>query len=62
MQMFFELSTCRAIGMAGFGPIPATAIWAYVDRYRLPDWTIDAIYSLDAAWLARMRKAAPDPG
>jgi hypothetical protein len=57
--MFFELSTCRAIGAGVLGPIPATAIWAYVDRYRLPDWTIDAIFSLDSAWLSRMRKAAP---
>jgi hypothetical protein len=57
--MFFELSTCRAFGMGGVGPIPATAIWAYVDRYRLPDWTCDAIFSLDAAWLARRVTAAP---
>jgi hypothetical protein len=57
-QMFHELSTCRAIGSAGIGPIPATAIWAYVDRYRMPDWTIDAIFSLDAAWLTRMRAGA----
>lgn len=33
------------------GPIPATAIWAYVDRYGLPEWTVDAIYSLDASWM-----------
>lgn len=51
-RAFQELQTCRAIGFGVLGPIPLTAIWEYVDRYALPDWTIDAIFSLDAAWRA----------
>lgn len=63
LQAFWELSTCRPLGFGLVGPIPATAIFAYVDRYRLPDWTIDAIYSLDSAWLGRQRRQATDaPG
>jgi hypothetical protein len=58
-RLFFELSTCRPIGFGGAGPIPATAVWAAVDRYGLPDWATDAIYSIDATWLARQRKAPP---
>jgi hypothetical protein len=58
-SLFFELSTCRALGPGGFGPIPVTAIWAGVDRYGLPQWSIDAVISIDAAWLTRQRKAAP---
>jgi len=36
--------------MGVLGPIPLTAIWEYVDRYALPDWTIDALFTLDATW------------
>lgn len=54
-RAFQELHTCRAIGFGTLGPIPLTAIWEYVDRYQLPDWTIDAIFSLDACWQAQER-------
>lgn len=59
--LFFELSTCRAMGFGGLGPIPATAVWQAVDRYGLPEWAADAVYSLDAVYLARQRRAAPAP-
>jgi hypothetical protein len=44
------------------GPIPITAIWAYVDRYELPEWTVDAMISLDAAWRAAETPAAAVEG
>lgn len=49
-RAFQELQTCRALGFGAVGPIPLPAIWAYVDRYQLPEWTVDAIISLDAEW------------
>lgn len=61
-MLFYELSTCRPLGAAGPGPIPATAIWQAEDRYPLPAWTAAAIYSLDAAYLTLRRKAAPIEG
>lgn len=60
-RAFQELATCRTFGMGVVGPIPLTAIWAYIDRYSLPEWTIDAIFSLDAAWRAGERQRAPAP-
>lgn len=61
-SLFFELSTCRSVGMGGLGPIPATAIWHAEDRFALPGWVGAAIHSIDAAYLARHRKAAPGDG
>lgn len=56
--MWCELGTCRQMG-AALGPIPITASWAYVDRYHLPEWAVDAMITLDAAWReAEARKAA----
>lgn len=49
------------IGMGAVGPIPLTAIWEYVDRYALPAWTIDAIFSLEAAWRAEEQRRAELP-
>jgi hypothetical protein len=49
-RMWLELSTCRDFGAGVPGPIPITASWAYVDRYGLPEWTVDAMVTLDAAW------------
>lgn len=60
--LFCELSTCRPLGFGVAGPIPATAIWAALDRYGLPAWAGDAVYSLDSAWLARQRASAPAKG
>jgi len=44
--------------MGGAGPIPANVIWDAVDRFGLPAWASDAVFSIDARWLARQRKAA----
>lgn len=49
-RAFRELSTCRAIGMA-LGHIPISAVHSYVDRYALPEWCVDALLKIDAAWL-----------
>lgn len=34
-----------------FGPIPITAVWQYVDRYALPEWSVEAIMRLDGEYL-----------
>lgn len=49
-RAFRELSTCRALGM-GVGPIPLSAVHAYIDRYGLPEWSVDALLRIDAVWL-----------
>ena len=58
-RAFLELSTCRAPGFNGAGPIPIVAIFQYVDRYALPDWTVDAVISLDIAWRESEARRAP---
>ena len=60
-RAFQELQTCRAVGFGALGPIPLTAVWEYVDRYGLPDWTIDALFTLDATWRQLERQGAPAP-
>lgn len=42
------------------GPIPISAMWAYVDRYELPECTIDELLALDVQWLASVRGAPAD--
>lgn len=49
-RAFRELSTCRTIGMTA-GQIPISAVHAYVDRYQLPEWSVDAVLKIDAQWL-----------
>jgi hypothetical protein len=64
-RAFQELSTCRLAFGDGPGPIPITAIWAYLDRYGLPEWTVDALISIDLAWREthrdRLERARPRP-
>jgi hypothetical protein len=50
-RAFRELSTCRVIGMSA-GQIPISAVHAYVDRYELPEWSVDALLKIDVEWLA----------
>lgn len=50
-RAFRELSTCRAVGMS-LGRIPIVAVHAYVDRYGLPEWCVDALLKIDVGWLA----------
>jgi hypothetical protein len=57
-RAFQELQTCRQVGFGVLGPIPITAIWAYVDRYALPEWAVDAVISLDAEWRADQARRA----
>lgn len=54
LRAFNELSTCRQLGMT-IGPIPVTAIFDYVDRYAMPEWTVDALMKIDAEWLELVR-------
>jgi hypothetical protein len=51
VQGFHELSTCRALGFGAVGPIPLTAMWQYVDRHGLPDWTVDVWLEADGEYL-----------
>lgn len=38
-------------------------MWRYVDRYALPEWTVEALLGLDYQWLAAERaRRAPPPG
>ena len=39
--------------MAGVGFIPATAIWAYADRYDPPDWFVDVVRAIDVDLITR---------
>lgn len=48
-----ELDTCRMIGPAGVGAIPATAIWDYADRYQCPLWFADVIEAADRELMAK---------
>ena len=32
------------------GPIPISAMWSYVDRYGLPEWSLDALMRIDGEW------------
>jgi len=59
-RAFLELSTCRAIGFGVVGPIPINAIFQYVDRCGLPDWTVDAVISIDVAWRAAEARRSGD--
>jgi hypothetical protein len=43
------------------GPIPLTAIWAYVDRYDLPGWAVDALLDIDRMWFETERQGAASP-
>lgn len=35
MLAYAELSTCKALGPSGLGPVPATAVWQWCDRLGL---------------------------
>ena len=59
---FAELSTCRAIGMSGVGPIPWTAI-----KSMIHDWAIEGeaeahfvalMRAMDGAYMAHVNKPA----
>lgn len=51
MDAFHELSTCRPLGFGVVGPIPVTAMWQYVDRHSLPEWSVDVWMAADAEYL-----------
>lgn len=38
------------------GPIPITAMFAYVDRFGLPEWSMDALMRIDQDWLELLSK------
>ena len=55
MKSFYDLSTCRNVGMA-LGPIPWTAMNAYANHYRLA-WDvaeafIDIMREMDEAYIS----------
>ena len=50
MGAIAELSTERQIGMS-IGPIPVSAIEAYLSKYGLPEWWMAVITRVDAYML-----------
>jgi hypothetical protein len=67
-RAFLELLSCRQLGAEQCGPIPITAVWQYIDRYGLPEWTVDALFSIEMTWRETERErqeraaaAAPKP-
>jgi hypothetical protein len=62
IEAFWELATCRQWTMAGPAPIPATAIWAYADRYDCPPWFSEVIERTDLAWLRMQSGGERDEG
>lgn len=62
IDAFWELSTARAIGFGGVGPIPITAIWAFADRHDCPPWFAEVIQAADLDYLAAQRHAGASDG
>ncbi len=63
-RAYAQLSTCRAIGMGGMGPIPITAVWEWENRNGIRDARVrrhieSVLGSVDAAALGRANRPQP---
>jgi hypothetical protein len=60
-RAYAKVSTCRAIGAAGLGPVPVTAIWDWLDRNGITDPALcrhveDVLGAVDAAAMRRANR------
>jgi hypothetical protein len=62
VRAYSELSTCRAIGPNGIGPIPVTVMWQWCDRHgldrELADHVTTVLRHVDAETLRRAAQRA----
>ena len=58
IEAFYDLSSCRAIGMGAVGQIPYTAILQWVDYWGVdqPELFISIVQSLDHIYLEHVNK------
>lgn len=60
-QAFWDVSTCRRIGMEGASPVPWTAIDAWARRHGIAgdgfDRLVELIERMDAVWMKDQSKA-----
>ena len=54
-----ELSTERNNGM-GFGPIPVSKVWLYLERFNLPDWWEPILLQSDQMIVSSMNQESGD--
>jgi hypothetical protein len=64
-RAYAKVSTCRAIGAAGLGPVPVTAIWEWLDRNGITDPALcrhveDVLGAVDAAAMRRANRPPTD--
>jgi len=69
LEAFDELSTCRALGFGGAGPIPWTAVQQYAEAHGYDDETRDVLLEVVRAldlvymnWMAERLKSDGDAG